>query len=65
MIGESRRRCIAACIGRNRVGSEVPVGDIVAEFGRDAVLEVARSMVNRYASGAADHVVYEITGERP
>ncbi len=44
LVGESRRRCIVACIGTGMVGPAVPVGDMIDVFGVDAVLAVARTM---------------------
>jgi hypothetical protein len=60
MIGESRKRCISACIGHSRTGTTVPIGDMVDVFGAEAVLAVAREMptagpeVVRRLTAAAD-----------
>jgi hypothetical protein len=51
MIGESKARCIKACIG-----------DMVDVFGADAVLEVARTMPH---GTAGPSVVFRLTAAAP
>lgn len=64
LIDTCTRRCIKSCIGLSRHTSAVPLADMVAVFGREPVLAVARSMLNRYAYGPADNIVKSLETDK-
>lgn len=64
LIDTCTRRCVKACIVLSRHTSAIPLADMVAAFGREPVLSVARSMLNRYAHGPADSIVKRLETDK-